>query len=341
MNESLRKVLEENDLKLTILIPVFLSVLGILIINNHLESFGIYDYKIFKIQSVYVGAMFVIILGVVVFCLNVVTECFKTGSFILWLLSVATGLILTGMLIYSFPSMDYYRISLQDLKNLDSFSPKTLSGLIRICKSGGVYLFLGTAGITCYLYNSLREKTEKSYRYIRSMCFSFIILIALLAWLVFIFILKFDKYNQFHDLVYFLASIGAVYFFLVHHVKGFLNFTKPCLSRFFVNYFFIFIALFGLLNTYTRGIYPFLPRSWGGGKQEAVNIVLRGGKAKEKDKVTMNEIVNKKIGVEIVHRADNGVLYIWNWKKKNISIIDESEVKEIIPLKWVNTPLKD
>ena len=70
-------------------------------------------------------------------------------------------------------------------------------------------------------------------------------------------------------------------------------------------------------------------------------MFLGGGKAKEKDKVTMNKIVNKKIGVEIVHRADNGVLYIWNWKKKNISIIDESEVKEIIPLKWVNTPLKD
>jgi hypothetical protein len=224
MNESLRKVLEKNDLKLTILIPIFLSALGILIINNHLESFGIYDYKIFKIQSVYAGTMFVIILGVVVFCLDVVTECFKTDTFVLWLLSVATGLILTGVLIYLFPPMDYCRISLQDLKNLDFFSPKTLSGLIWIWKSGGIYLFLGTAGIFCYLYDSLREKTEKSYRYLRSICLIFIILSALLAWLVFVFILKCDKYNQFHDLIYFLASIGAVYFFLVYHVKGFLNF---------------------------------------------------------------------------------------------------------------------
>lgn len=72
----MREFFKENIFKIAIIIPITVSILGMVIINLYISNYGIIDYTIFRIQSIYVGTSFVI------FC---------TGFFILYCMFIDTS----------------------------------------------------------------------------------------------------------------------------------------------------------------------------------------------------------------------------------------------------------
>ncbi len=65
------KLIKENLGVFVLAVPVLLSIFGLLIINTHLYDYGIVEFSLFKVQSLWVGALFCLLnfISLIVFML--------------------------------------------------------------------------------------------------------------------------------------------------------------------------------------------------------------------------------------------------------------------------------
>jgi len=299
---------KNNIGRIGILIPIITTVFGIIIINISLNKYGIVEYSIFQIQSVFTGSVFL-------------TICYGIFGFFSWLLlkfkksllkmvfSVFFSSLLISLVFYHvFVSFDDSHIlNLSDFSIIIQSIITILFSLLLFC-----YLFLKSLkNKDLYYNNGSRSRRLISWLLEKKLVVIIFILVSFSIVLYFndeVFRDLFDFFFIFSLLL--LVGIWTLNKNDSYEKKRHVNEEKTWND---VNVGIIFILVYIVLGTYlySLNVYPYLPKNFGGGKPEYVEVTY---------------LDNHQIKGEVIHSNSN--LIFINVKNK-IQVIEWNKVQEL------------
>jgi len=292
------------------LIPIITTIFGIIIINISLNKYGIVEYSIFQIQSILTGAAFITICYSMFVLFFFVLKIFKQSRIMLGIVSFILPSLVT-LLFYNI-FFDYFIITEQESSAIKSLVSGAL--IIIAMLYSALYSIRNTESQN-RIFNGTWSRRIKVLSYLIPFI---IILIVILIYSVILY-LQTDIFKSIYG--FFLS--GSIYSAIAIWVSNKHNSngensgkkSKSTNENYWIelNLVIIYFVSFVLIGThqYSTNLYPYLPKNYGGGKPEAVEI---------------SYAENKHLKGEIIHSNSN---LIFVNVKNQIKVIEWNKVQEI------------
>lgn len=301
--------------KALIILPVLSLVFGTIIINLHLNSYGLIDYGIIKSHTILVGTGFMLysVFIILYYMFGVAIDDFYSNKF--WYLTLIT-VYKTIVLSIAF----YFTLVLKtDTINL--LYHGTISSLI-ITSIFSLFLIFSIASITVYYVFGI---TEKYFKF-------FVISVNILTGIIsgVIFFLLFKTNSDFKNVNIHFFSIGHMFLLLFAVMQSKKKLSMKQISPFksekssllSLNVIFgiscMILFVFIILISYSSSIYPHIPRNMGGGANKDMQFTING-------KITKGKVIHISTDSYYILKSEKIMKVIETIKKSDIEEIHVEE----------------
>jgi hypothetical protein len=291
--------------KIGVILPIIALVFGVIIINLSLNKYGIVEYSIFQIQSIFTGSVFLVILYLLSVYFNWFLIKFKHKLLMFiacWLSSIFITSVFYHLFIGEYYSNKLFNITINPVI-LKSFL--SLSFLLILC-SLVILDNIRSNDSKGNFFNGTRLKFVSVVLLCILLIFSYIFIIAVSINLLIV-------SNEFKSIVWFFLPFS---FFIMGIIIGINKDRKEKLndkkeySILNLNISIIYFIIFLIYTTflYASNVYPYIPKNYGGGKEEQANITYNNGLKLE------GQVVHSNSNLIFIKQKDN-IIKIIEWNK--------------------------